>query len=44
MGFGDFYKGDKKKKKKTDVKQNFSASPVFVAPSVTPKGKAKNTY
>jgi hypothetical protein len=43
MGFGDFYKGDKKKKKKTDAKQSFSASPVFVAPTVTAKGKAKNT-
>ena len=41
MGFGDFYKGDKKKKKKSDVKQSFNASPVFVAPSVAPKGKAK---
>lgn len=42
MGFGDFYSGDKKKKKKKDVKQTFSASPVFVPPSVAIKGKAKN--
>jgi hypothetical protein len=43
MGFGDFYSGDKKKKKKKDVKQTFSASPVFVPPSVSVNGKAKNT-
>lgn len=43
MGFGDFYKGDKKKKKKTDgSKQSFTAAPVFVAPSVAIKGKAKS--
>lgn len=42
MGFGDFYKGDKKKKKKGSANALISAGPVFVPPSVAPKGKNKD--
>ncbi len=42
MGFGDFYKGDKKKKKKGETKVNMGGGPVFVPPSVAPKGKTKD--
>jgi hypothetical protein len=41
MGFGNFYKGEKKKKKKGEGKGGFTASPVFTPPTVTPKGKTK---
>lgn len=42
MGFGDYYKGDKKKKKKSgQTSAQFSGGPVFVAPTVVPKRKDK---
>lgn len=41
MGFGDFYKGDSKKKKKGQAGRPISASPVFIPPKVAPKGKDK---
>lgn len=40
MGFGSYFKGEKKKKKKEGNKQ-FTAAPVFVQPTVAPKGKSK---
>lgn len=39
MSFGNFYKGDKKKKKKGGEKQSFQAAPVFTPPKVIEKGK-----
>lgn len=41
MGFGDFYSGDKKKKKKGQGSKPISAAPVFIPPKVVPKGKDK---
>lgn len=40
MGFGDFYKGDKKKKrKKSEQQKNINFTPVFIPPKIIPKGK-----
>ena len=36
-----FFKGEKKKKKKAEGGSNFSIGPVFVPPTVIPKGKDK---
>ncbi len=44
MSNGDYYKGDKKKKKKGDQKVIMGGGPVFVPPTVTPKGKVKDTF
>lgn len=41
MGFGDFYKGDQKKKKKGQGGKPISIAPVFVPPKVASKGKDK---
>ncbi len=41
MSSGDFFKGDKKKKKKGDGGKPISISPVFTQPTVLPKGKSK---
>jgi len=38
---GDFFKGEKKKKKKGSSGQLISAAPVFTPPEVTAKGKSK---
>jgi hypothetical protein len=38
---GDFFKGEKKKKKKGSAGQIISAAPVFTPPTVTAKGKNK---
>lgn len=38
---GDFFKGEKKKKKKGASNKPISVAPVFVPPSVAPKGKDK---
>lgn len=38
-GFGDFYKGDKKKKKKGEQPGRISSAPVFTPPQVIGKGK-----
>lgn len=37
----DFYKGDKKKKKKGEGAKHISIAPVFTPPKVIPKGKDK---
>ena len=40
MGFGSFYKGEKKKGKKgKDIKAQSSSSPVFVLPEIVSKKK-----
>lgn len=39
MGFGDFYRGDKKKKRKGEDQSRPSYAPVFVPPKVIIKGK-----
>lgn len=41
-GFGGFFKGEKKKKKKGQGGAIFSHAPVFVPPSVITKGKEKD--
>lgn len=41
MGLGNFYKGEKKKKKKGDGTKTFSVAPVFTPPEVAVKGKNK---
>jgi hypothetical protein len=41
MGAGNFFKGEKKKKKKGSQGQILSAAPVFTQPEVAAKGKAK---
>jgi hypothetical protein len=41
MGSGDFYKGEKKKKKKEPGAKLISYAPVFTPPKVVPKGKDK---
>ncbi|EKD91183.1 MAG: hypothetical protein ACD_30C00040G0028 [uncultured bacterium] len=41
MGFGDYYKGDTKKKKKGQGGKQISIAPVFTPPKVAPKGKDK---
>lgn len=41
MSFGDFYKGDKKKRKKGEQNKSISLSPVFTPPEVIKKGKDK---
>lgn len=41
MSIGNFYKGEKKKKKKNEAGKGLSAAPVFTAPTVAPKGKIK---
>lgn len=41
MGFGNFYSGDKKKKKKGEANKHISVGPVFTPPQVAPKGKNK---
>lgn len=38
---GDFFKGEKKKKKKGGSGQFISAAPVFTPPEVAVKGKSK---
>ncbi len=40
-GYGGFFKGEKKKKKKGNINQSFSVSPTFVPPKVIPKRKEK---
>lgn len=40
MGYGSFFKGEKKKKKK-ESGRSITAAPVFVAPTVIKKGKEK---
>ena len=39
--FGGFYKGEKKKKKKSHEPGSGGFAPVFVPPKVIPKGKVK---
>ena len=41
MGIGNFYKGEKKKKKKEQGAKSFGYAPVFTPPKVLPKGKDK---
>ncbi len=41
MGFGSFYKGEKKKKKKGEGSARSSFAPVFTQPQVIGKGKNK---
>jgi hypothetical protein len=41
MGTGDFYKGEKKKKKKEQGAKGITFAPVFTPPKVLPKGKDK---
>lgn len=41
MGAKGFFQGEKKKKKKGEVKQITTGGPVFTQPSVQPKGKNK---
>lgn len=41
MSFGNYYKGDQKKKKKGQGGKPISIAPVFTPPKVTPKGKDK---
>jgi hypothetical protein len=41
MGAGNFFKGEKKKKKKGSGGQFIGAAPVFTPPEVQTKGKAK---
>lgn len=41
MGFGDFYKGEKKKKKRGEGGKSITIKPIFTPPSVLPKGKNK---
>lgn len=38
-GFGSFYKGEKKKKKKGEGSKMISVAPVFTPPKIIPKGK-----
>jgi len=39
-GFGGFYKGEKKKQKKSkDSKSNFSSAPTYVMPEIISKKK-----
>lgn len=38
-GFGSFYKGEKKKKKKDQISSNTSYAPVFTPPKIIGKGK-----
>ncbi len=39
MGFGSFYTGENKKKKKGGSSKPISVAPVFTPPAVVPKGK-----
>ena len=41
MSFGNYFKGDKKKKKKGEGAKLLSIGPVFTPPKVIPKGKTK---
>lgn len=41
MGYGSFFKGEKKKKKKLGLSNSLSFGPVFVPPSIIKKGKNK---
>ena len=41
MGFGNFYSGEKKKKKKGGEVKQISVGPIFTPPKVIPKGKEK---
>ena len=38
---GNFFKGEKKKKKKSDGGTPIGIAPVFVPPTILPKGKDK---
>lgn len=39
MGSSDYFKGDKKKKKKSEAQKNITFAPVFIPPKIIPKGK-----
>ncbi len=39
MGYGSFFKGEKKKKKKGSSNVSFTPAPTFVPPTVIKKGK-----
>lgn len=41
MGSGNFFKGEKKKKKRGEGGKPLGAAPVFTLPTVAPKGKNK---
>jgi hypothetical protein len=41
MAIGSFFKGEKKKKKKSDSNKPISFAPTFTPPSVIKKGKEK---
>ncbi len=43
MGFGSFYKGEKKKKKQAAFGSTGSFAPVFTPPQVISKGKIKES-
>lgn len=38
-GYGSFYKGEKKKKRKDEKGKQISFAPVFIPPKIAPKGK-----
>lgn len=40
-GFGGYFQGEKKKKKKSEQSKPISIAPVFTPPSVEAKGKSK---